>query len=631
MGAPPPQAIGKIQTVTGLVTVMDGGGVVARVKVGDPVCRHDTIETGPDGAVGITFTDGTAFNLSNNARMVLNEFVCDGTSNSALFSFSKGVFAFIAGKVAKTGGLRIDTPFARIRGAAQDGGIGILTLAALAFSTIREIQAASRSDAFLDDGTITYKDSPHGTFEITTRDGRVIVADDPGETIVVDPAGSVTRLPNSSSRMAELQGAQQAALATLSLGLGQQGAAPGGSSTPTFNAPLELQPINFSVPHNDALGPLPVTITTPANQGALEIPVLKPPPAPVTHNPVLAAVLGAAAITELPHITGSGNPDTASPGVLTFTDFNVSEVSTSVTSIAWSGGGAVPSEQAAALAGALSATIIGLGSDSGSIVLTFNAADNTFDFLAAGETLTITYTVTVTDNNGLSLTQPVTITATGTNDAPVLAADASGPHTIIKVANTTSSSSGPDTSSGTLTFTDVDLSDTHQASASAPTFALSGGALTSAQQAALAAASTLKLSETDSTGSGAGSIAFSYSAADKTFNFLAVGQSLTITYFVTVTDGFGASSTKPVTITVIGTNEAPVITSAAQTDAIIGDTNIDNSGNLNVGGTITFTDVNLLDTHTATFTAGRNDYVGTFSLDPITQDSTNGQTGSVAG
>src|SRR5262249_27818954 len=47
------------------------------------------------------------------------------------------------------------------------------------------------------------------------------------------------------------------------------------------------------------------------------------------------------------------------------------------------------------------------------------------------------------------------------------------------------------------------------------------------------------------------------------------------------------------------------------------------------GGTITFTDVNLPDTHTVTFTAGRNDYVGTFSLDPITQDSTNGQTGSV--
>src|SRR5262249_41870383 len=159
--------------------------------------------------------------------------------------------------------------------------------------------------------TITYKDSPHGTFEITTRDGRVIVADDPGETVVVDPAGSVTRLPNSSSRMAELQGAQQAALATLSLGLGQQGAAPGGSSTATFNAPWNWHPINFSAPHNEPQGPLPSPTTPPANQGAFKTPVLNPPPPPpVTHNPVLAAVLGAAAITELPHITGSGNPDT---------------------------------------------------------------------------------------------------------------------------------------------------------------------------------------------------------------------------------------------------------------------------------------------------------------------------------
>src|SRR6516164_1053260 len=282
MGAPPPQAIGKIQTATGPVTVMDARGAVAQVKVGEPVYRHDTIETGADGAVGITFIDGTAFNLSNNAHMALNEFVCDETSNSALFSFSKGVFAFIAGKVAKAGGLRIDTPFARIRGAAQDGGIGILTLAALAFSTIREIQAASRSDAFVDDGKITYKDSPHGTFEITTRDGRVIVADDPGETVVVDPSGSVNRIPNSSSRMAELQQAQQNALSTLSMGLGQQGAAPGGSSTDTQFALQQLLPINFSQLQNHDSAPLAVTITTQTNPGAIDVPqLIKPPPPPL--------------------------------------------------------------------------------------------------------------------------------------------------------------------------------------------------------------------------------------------------------------------------------------------------------------------------------------------------------------
>src|SRR5262249_59246841 len=117
-------------------------------------------------------------------------------------------------------------------------------------------------------------------FEITTRDGRVIVADDPGETIVVDATGEVTRIPNSSSRMAELQGAQQAALATLSQGMGQQGAAPGGSSTETFNTPLQLQPINFSLAQNHDPAPPPLTIATPANPGVIDVPVFKPPPPP---------------------------------------------------------------------------------------------------------------------------------------------------------------------------------------------------------------------------------------------------------------------------------------------------------------------------------------------------------------
>jgi hypothetical protein len=62
-GAPPPPAIGKVPTTTGSVTVRDASGVVAQVEVGDSACRHDVVETGADGAVGVTFTDGTAFKL----------------------------------------------------------------------------------------------------------------------------------------------------------------------------------------------------------------------------------------------------------------------------------------------------------------------------------------------------------------------------------------------------------------------------------------------------------------------------------------------------------------------------------------------------------------------------------------
>jgi T1SS-143 domain-containing protein len=612
-GVPPPQAIGKVETVLGPVTVMGAGGVVAQVKVGDPVYRHDTIETGANGAVGITFIDGSAFKLSNNARMALNEFVCDGTSNSALFSVSKGIFAFIAGKIAKAGGLRIDTPFARIRGAAQDGGIGILTLAALAFSTTRELQAASRSDAFVDDGTITYKDSPHGTFEITTRDGRVIVADDPGETIVVDPAGSVTRLPNSSSRMAELQQAQQNALSTLSLGLGQQGAAPGGSSTPTEFAQQQLVPINFSQLQNQGPAPLAVTTTTATNPGAIDVPTVKP--LPVEIKPVLAAdVSGAHAIIELLHTTASTTFDSTPAGEFTFTHFNFSTASASLESITWSGGATLPDGLSAVLASALTTSVSINSTISGTIAPTFSAPDQTFDFLAAGETLTITYKVTVTDNTGASLSQPVTITIAGSNDAPVLAADALGPHTTIQAVQT----------SGTLIFTDVDLTDQHTASTTvASTIWPSGVTPPSGIDAVLAGALS---ATTLDTRSGSGLIVFTFGAGDA-LDFLAAGQKLTITYNVTVTDDSGVSSTQPVTITVIGTNDVPVITSA-QTGAVTEHTNVDNSGNLNAAGAITFADVDLTDTHTVTFTPGGSNYLGTFTP-TLAQDATGGTTGVV--
>jgi len=141
--------IGKVVTATGSVTIEHANAVVVQANVpagsgagptaiGDPVYRGDVVQTGTDGKVGIAFTDGTAFNLSSNARMELNEFVYDpnGTSNSTLFSLSKGTFTFIAGKVAKTGDMKIDTPVATmgIRGTtphveiSDDGTVRFSTL-----------------------------------------------------------------------------------------------------------------------------------------------------------------------------------------------------------------------------------------------------------------------------------------------------------------------------------------------------------------------------------------------------------------------------------------------------------------------------------------------------------------------
>jgi hypothetical protein len=142
-----PEPIGKVVTATGAVTIEHAeamvvqanvAGQAGQAKVGDLVYRGDVVRTGADGRVGINFTDGTSFNLSSNARMALNEFVYDpkGKSNSTLFNLSKGTFTFVAGKIAKTGDMKIDTPVATlgVRGTtphieiADDGTVRFSTL-----------------------------------------------------------------------------------------------------------------------------------------------------------------------------------------------------------------------------------------------------------------------------------------------------------------------------------------------------------------------------------------------------------------------------------------------------------------------------------------------------------------------
>jgi len=140
--------IGKVLTVTGTARIEHPAAVLVQVnapsndveqtKVGDLVYRGDVIQTGVDGALGITFADGSSFNVSSNARMEVNEFVYDpnGHSNSSLLSLTKGTFTFIAGNVAHTGDMKVDTPVGTmgIRGTAprveimDDGTVKFTTL-----------------------------------------------------------------------------------------------------------------------------------------------------------------------------------------------------------------------------------------------------------------------------------------------------------------------------------------------------------------------------------------------------------------------------------------------------------------------------------------------------------------------
>ena len=109
---------------------------------------------------------------------------------------------------------------------------------------------------------------------------------------------------------------------------------------------------------------------------------------------------------------------------------------------------------------------------------------------------------------------------------------------------------------------------------------------------------------TDSTNSGYGTLDWNFSLADHFADFLAAGETLTLTYNVGITDDSGvaandASTTKTVVITITGTNDQPVITQATSS-SLAEQPGTNNPGNDTAGGTVSFTDVDLTDRPTVT-------------------------------
>ncbi|WP_421666938.1 VCBS domain-containing protein [Pseudomonas chlororaphis] len=183
--------------------------------------------------------------------------------------------------------------------------------------------------------------------------------------------------------------------------------------------------------------------------------------------------------------------------------------------------------------------------------------------------------------------------------------------TVTEDAATTASPTDPHSATGTIAFNDVDLSDTHTAS-----FVAAPGNATALGNFALA-------SVIEAANAANGTVNWTYTLNNAAAQSLAQGQTASETYVVTVSDGHGSSTTQNVTITITGTNDQVQITSGVQT----GDAKED-SGDYAASGNITFTDADLIDTHSVTVTPGASGYLGSFTTDPL-NDSTGTGSGSL--
>ena len=215
-------------------------------------------------------------------------------------------------------------------------------------------------------------------------------------------------------------------------------------------------------------------------------------------------------------------------------------------------------------------------------------------FLAAGETVMLTYQVTVDDGHGVLVNKDVVITITGTNDLPVVSADN---------AALTEDNGLPEghqdipadlTAEGAIRFTDVDASDSHVVSASGDLMGIKWSHSDSLPEGVEAALRGGEFTLNDA------KTGWEYSISNAATQFLAAGETVMLTYQVTVDDGHGVLVNKDVVITITGTNDLPVV--SADNAALTEDNGLpeghqDIPADLTAEGAISFTDVDSSDTH----------------------------------
>ena len=383
------QVIGHVTKLVGNATAIRNG-VSVILNNGDNVEKGDVVQSGSDSTVGITFIDGTVFGLSSNARMVLNEMVYDpnGSNNSSLLSLVAGTITFVAGETAKHGDMKVDTPVATmgIRGTA----------------VLVEIDFTVPGQGSVPDAKFQVLVEPDGTT------GSYILFDKTTLTplAVVDKAGQQINISNgilSQTTNPLSPEVQKLITDVFSLKFSD-------NSNPNTNThftdsivPQPLAPIKL------ASGATATPFILNVNNSQFNSPSQGPNGAPVVIPHIAQPPQVVASGNSLTVHTGtakSSGVDTAS-GAIHFTDINAGDrptVATHFVSLKLLDAqhnditATLTSQQLAAVEAQLVVTPSPANNNNGTATWTYSVADSVFNFLTAGETLTLTYDAVVNNN-----------------------------------------------------------------------------------------------------------------------------------------------------------------------------------------------------------------------------------------
>lgn len=107
--------VGQVKTAKGTVHV-ERDGKLLPASVGMPIRQADSLVTGADGAVGVTFSDNSLLSTGPNSVLVVDHYNFDSTTHAGRFdaSLKKGTLAVVSGKMVKQSpdAMKVRTPAA---------------------------------------------------------------------------------------------------------------------------------------------------------------------------------------------------------------------------------------------------------------------------------------------------------------------------------------------------------------------------------------------------------------------------------------------------------------------------------------------------------------------------------------
>lgn len=111
-------------------------GTRTDLRLRDPIIRNAELATAQNGALEVTFVDGSRLTMGQNSRLRVDQYVYTGPGGAGqqTIRYTKGLFRFVSGTIPKKN-VRVDTPAVSIgirgtifRTAVLDDGAGAVSV-----------------------------------------------------------------------------------------------------------------------------------------------------------------------------------------------------------------------------------------------------------------------------------------------------------------------------------------------------------------------------------------------------------------------------------------------------------------------------------------------------------------------